>query len=139
MRRIVRIAFTVFAVSALLVTALAQPAHAKQDPVFVEGGVMAGSTNGISFAPDGTLYVANVFGATITQIDPESGGTLNQLTAADGVLFPDDVFVADDGTIYWTEIAIGQVYKKPPGQPAVVVATLNKVIDSYIEISMLNA
>jgi WD40 repeat protein len=80
--------------------------------------VLAGSTNGISFAPDGTLYVANVFGSTITQIDPDSGAVLSRLTAADGVFFPDDVFVADDGTIYWTEIALGNVFKKPVGAPA---------------------
>jgi sugar lactone lactonase YvrE len=92
--------------------------HRHDDDVFADGGVLAGSTNGISFAPDGTLYVANVFGSTITQIDPESGEILSRLTAADGVLFPDDVFVAPDGTIYWTEIALGNVFKKPVGEAA---------------------
>lgn len=125
MRRMIRTALALFGASALFITAVAQPADAKKDPVFTEGGVMAGSTNGISFAPDGTLYVANVFGATITQIDPDSGEILSRLTAADGVFFPDDVFVADDGTIYWTEIAIGLVYKKPVGQPAFPLAELN--------------
>ena len=91
----------------------------QRGPVFADGGVMAGSTNGISFAPDGTLYVANVFGTTITQIDPKSGDILSRLTPADGVLFPDDVLVADDGTIYWTEIALGQVFKKPVNEPAI--------------------
>ena len=105
-------------VGAVLVAGVAQPAAAKKDPVFADGGVLAGSTNGISFAPDGTLYVANVFGATITQIDPDSGDVLSRLTAADGVIFPDDVIVADDGTIYWTDIALGAVYKKPEGGQA---------------------
>ena len=104
------------AAGALLVTGVAQPAAAKKDPVFADGGVLAGSTNGISFAPDGTLYIANVFGSTITQIDPESGDVLSRLTAANNVFFPDDVFVAPDGTIYWTEIAIGLVYKKQVGE-----------------------
>ena len=113
------------AASALLVAGVAQPAHAKKDPIFADGGVLAGSTNGISFAPDGTLYVANVFGSTITQIDPESGEILSRLTAADSVFFPDDVFVADDGTIYWTEIALGLVFKKPVGQAAFPLAPLN--------------
>lgn len=85
--------------------------------MFAEGGVMAGSTNGISFAPDGTLWVANVLGATITQIDPDSGEILSRLTAADGVLFPDDVVVGSDDTIYWTDIGLGTVFKKPSGQP----------------------
>ncbi len=92
--------------------------HHHRDPVFADGGVLAGSTNGISFAPDGTLYVANVFGSTITQIDPESGEVPSRLAAADQVYFPDDVIVAPDGTIYWTEIALGNVFKKPVGEPA---------------------
>lgn len=110
---------------AMFVAVIAQPADAKRDPVFADGGVLAGSTNGISFAPDGSLYVANVFGQTITQIDPETGEIISRLTAADGVFFPDDVFVADDGTIYWTEIALGFVFKKPVGQPAFPLAALN--------------
>ena len=108
----------VLAAGALLVAGVAQPAQAKKDPIFADGGVLAGSTNGISFAPDGTLYVANVFGSTITQIDPESGEILSRLTAADNVFYPDDVFVAGDGTIYWTEIALGNVFKKPVGERA---------------------
>jgi sugar lactone lactonase YvrE len=99
-------------------TAHGRETKVAPDPVFADGGVLAGSTNGISFAPDGTLYVANVFGSTITQIDPDSGEVLSRLTAADGVFFPDDVLVAPDGTIYWTEIALGNVFKKPVGEPA---------------------
>lgn len=125
MRGLIRTVVGLLGASVLLIAAVAQPVDAKKDPVFTEGGVLAGSTNGISFAPDGTLYVANVFGATITQIDPESGEVLSRLTAADGVFFPDDVFVADDGTIYWTEIAVGLVYKKPVGQPAFPLAEVN--------------
>lgn len=103
---------------ALFVAGLTQPVGATRDPIFADGGELAGSTNGISFAPDGTLYVANVFGQTITQIDPDSGEILSRLTAADNVFFPDDVFVDADGTIYWTEIALGNVMKKPVGEPA---------------------
>ena len=110
----------VLAVVALLAPSLAQPAMADDhDPVFAEGGVMAGSTNGMSFAPDGTLWVANVFGQTITQIDPDTGEILSRLTAADGVLFPDDVVVGSDGTIYWTDPVIGMVFKRPPGGPSI--------------------
>ncbi len=114
------------AAGALLVAGLAQPAQAKKDPVFADGGVLAGSTNGISFDPtDGTLWVANVFGSTITQIDPETGDVISRLTEDDGVFFPDDVFVADDGTIYWTEIVLGLVFKKPVDAPASPLAALN--------------
>ncbi len=105
---------------ALVASSIAAPpvganAPTPDDPVFAEGGVMAGSTNGISFAPDGSLWVANVLGATLTQIDPDSGEILSRLTAGEGVFFPDDVVVGPDGTIYWTDIAIGQVRKRAPG------------------------
>ncbi len=109
----------VLAAGLLILVGVAAPASAKQDPVFVRGGDLAGSANGMSFAPDGTLYVASVFGATITQVDPDSGEILSRLTATDGVLFPDDLVVAGDGTVYWTDIFLGTVFKKPVGQPAV--------------------
>ena len=105
----------VVAVAALLGTSLAQPAVADKDPIFADGGVLAGSTNGISFDPtDGTLWVANAFGSTITQIDPDSGEILSRLTAADGVLFPDDVVVGPDSSIYWTDIGLGTVFRRLP-------------------------
>ncbi len=109
----------VLAVGALAAAGIVQTAEAKKnsDPVFAEGGVLAGSTNGMSFAPDGTLWVANVLGGTITQIDPESGAILDRLTNADLVFFPDDVVVGADGSIYWTEIALGTVFKRPPDGP----------------------
>ena len=123
----------VVASAALLATSVAQPAEAKkgppvEDPVFADGGVMAGSTNGISFAPDGTLWVANVLGDTITQIDADSGDVLSRLTPANGVFFPDDVIVGSDYTIYWTNIALGMVMKmsldetgQPDGPPVALV------------------
>ena len=133
MRR--KIITSMLAVGALLGAGVSHSAQAHDGPgdhppdvagpIFADGGVMAGSTNGISFAPDGTLYIANVFGQTITQIDPDSGEILSRLTAADQVFFPDDVFVADDGAIYWTEIALGFVYKKPVGEEAFPLAPLN--------------
>lgn len=122
MRR--KIITSALAAVALLGTSLAQPAQAHDGPgdhppdvagpIFADGGVMAGSTNGISFAPDGTLWVANVLGATITQIDPDSGEILSRLTAADGVLFPDDVVVGPDYSIYWTDIGLGTVFRRLP-------------------------
>lgn len=92
--------------------------RSRHDPVFAEGGVMAGASNGLSFDTDGNLYVANVFGATITKIDPDTGEILERLTTADLVFFPDDLIVGPDGTLYWTEIALGGVVKRPPGGPS---------------------
>jgi len=119
------------AAGALIGTGLAQPVEAKkgppvEDPVFADGGRLAGSTNGISFGPDGSLWIANVFGQTITQIDPDSGDTISQLTLADdGIIFPDDLIVASNGDIYWTNIAFGVVMKKPFGQASFPLAAVN--------------
>lgn len=89
---------------------------------FIEGGALAGSANGMSFGPDGTLWVANVFGLSITQIDPESGAIISQLTLEDGVVFPDDLIVASNGDIYWTNIGAGVVFKTTPGGASVPLA-----------------
>ncbi len=86
--------------------------------VFVDSGPMAGSANGIFFDGDNNLLVANVFGQTITKLDPETGEVLDRLDSTDLVAFPDDVTVGPDGTIYWTEIAFGGVVRKAPGQPS---------------------
>ncbi len=110
---------------AFLSAGLVQSAEAKQDPVFADGGVLAGSTNGLSFGPDGSLWVANVFGSTITEIDPVDGDIISQLTIADGVIFPDDLIVASNGDIYWTNIAFGQVVKKPFGETAFPLAAVS--------------
>lgn len=115
----------VLAAGALLGATVTGTADARQDTVFADGGVMAGSTNGMSFGPDGTLWVANVFGQTITQIDPETGDIVSQLTLADGVLFPDDLIVASNGDIYWTNIALGLVFKKPAWAAAFPIAEVN--------------
>lgn len=93
--------------------------HRQHDPIFAEGGPIAGSANGISFDSEDNLYIASVFGSTITRIDPDTGEILEQLTAADSVFFPDDVVIdTSDDTLYWTDIALGAIGKKPVGQPA---------------------
>ena len=61
------------------------------------------SLNGVSVSPvDGTVYVASLGGNEITIHDPETGKILDRLGPEDGVNAPDDVFVTDDGTVYWT-------------------------------------
>lgn len=68
------------------------------------------SLNGISVSPiDGNLYVASVGGSEITVHDPETGEILERLGSERGVNGPDDVYVADDGTIYWTDLLAGNV------------------------------
>ncbi len=68
------------------------------------------SMNGTSISPiDGNLYVASVGGTEITIHDPETGEILDRLGPDQGVNGPDDVFIADDGTVYWTDLLAGNV------------------------------
>ena len=76
--------------------------------VIATGANIAGS-NGIHFGPDGLLYITSVVGSDITVIDPESGDEVKRLTAAEGVIGPDDIAFASDGSYYWTSILTGEV------------------------------
>lgn len=76
--------------------------------VIATGSNIAGA-NGMHFGPDGLLYVASVIGSDLTVIDPESGEIVRRLTAAEGVIGPDDVAFASDGSFYWTSILTGEV------------------------------
>ena len=76
--------------------------------VIATGADIAG-TNGIHFGPDGLLYITSVIGSDLTVIDPETGAVEKHFTAADGVIGPDDVAFASDGSYYWTSILTGEV------------------------------
>jgi len=74
------------------------------------------SLNGINVSPlDGNVYVASVGGDEITVHNPNNGRILDRLGPERGVSGPDDVFIADDGTVYWTEILTGYVGMLAPG------------------------
>lgn len=110
---------------ALVALYVATPATAKQqpEPIDARQGIEVGraaatnSLNGIYVSPyDGNVYVASVGGDEITVHDPRSGRLLDRIGPERGVHGPDDVFITDDGTIYWTEILTGYVgMLKPDG------------------------
>ncbi len=86
--------------AAAMVLLLAAAAPAQDAQILVQGAPLVGGANGMFFDADNNLYVANVFGQTISLIDPETGEILEQLGAADLVFFPDDVTVGADGSLY---------------------------------------
>ncbi len=108
-----------------LLMAVATPAHAQQapEPFDVDQGIEIGRAaetnglNGIYVSPfDGNVYVASVGGDEITVHDPDTGDLLDRLGPESGVHGPDDLFITEDGTIYWTEILTGYVgMLKPDG------------------------
>ncbi len=102
----------------VLLVSVATPATAKPGPKPIDAaqGIVVGraaatnSLNGIYVSPyDGNVYVASVGGDEITVHDPRSGRLLDRIGPERGVHGPDDVFITDDGTIYWTEILTGHV------------------------------
>jgi DNA-binding beta-propeller fold protein YncE len=79
----------------------------------VQGAAIHGC-NGIYFDAEDKLYIGSVWGNSITIIDPQTGDILDTLGPDDGVYSPDDVFIAPDGSIYWTSIITGYVGRIEP-------------------------
>jgi sugar lactone lactonase YvrE len=77
------------------------------EPVaLLAAGAEIGSANGMFFDGQDRLWVASV-GSGMFLIDPDSGETLEHYPA--NVASADDVTVAPDGTVYFTDIVNGQV------------------------------
>ncbi len=117
-RRLVTIGVTL--VLALLIGALPAQGREKLPPVKVgdahllhRGSVFNGA-NGLFFGPGDRLYLASVGGGKLSVVDPRSGHVIERLGSEVGVLSPDDVTVAPDGTVYWTNILDGTVGKLSP-------------------------
>ena len=105
--------------------AAAAQAHGerKYDNILVEGVPLKGSANGMFFDAHNRLYVANVLGQSITVLDPDSGEILSKIGPQQGAFFVDDVTVAPDGSIYWTDFVLGLVNGlSPTGEPVSVAA-----------------
>jgi DNA-binding beta-propeller fold protein YncE len=113
------------AIVAVLLMGMATPAAAgkRPEPLDARQGIevarasATNSLNGIYVSPaNGNVHVASVGGDEITVHDPRSGRILDRIGPERGVNGPDDVFITEDGTIYWTEILTGFVgMLKPDG------------------------
>jgi sugar lactone lactonase YvrE len=92
---------------------------ADRDRVLVEGAPLVGGSNGMYFDADNNLYVAQVWGRSISKLDPETGKLLEKLGPAESVFLPDDVTVAPNGTLFWTDPGLGTVFTRAPGGPSI--------------------
>ncbi|MFU8889014.1 MAG: hypothetical protein ACNA8N_10480 [Trueperaceae bacterium] len=75
-------------------------------PLHLAGGAYAG--------PDGHLYVASLFGGEIVVLDVDSGEIVRRLGPDEGVLGPDDLAFGPDGSLYWTDMLVGEVGRRTP-------------------------
>ncbi len=95
------------------VLASATAAQGYEIVELVRGAALHGA-NGTFVGPDGHLYVASFFAAEIVAIDVESGEVVRRYGPEDGVLGPDDVTFGPDGSMYWTDIMVGEVGRRAP-------------------------
>ena len=98
-----------------------EPAEATVT-VLAQGGPLHG-TNGVYFGPDGRLYVASVSSATVAALDSESGAVVESWGPEDGVKGPDDLTFGPDGSMFWTDIAFGDVGRRTPDGTTTVVGS----------------
>jgi sugar lactone lactonase YvrE len=80
--------------------------------VLVQGAAIHGS-DGIYCDGDDNLYISCVWGSEVMVID-QSGNILDRLGPDDGVDSADDVFIAPDGSVYWTSLLTGDVGRIEP-------------------------
>jgi sugar lactone lactonase YvrE len=95
------------------VMASATAAEGYEIVELVRGAELHG-TNGMYFGPDGNLYVAVVAGNEIVAFDPSSGEIVARFGPDQGVLSPDDLVFGPDGSMYWTDIMVGEVGRLAP-------------------------
>jgi sugar lactone lactonase YvrE len=73
-----------------------------------------GGANGMTFGPDGRLYVTQVFASQVTAIDIVSGAHQVYSPLGGGIVGPDDAIFSADGTFFATEPLYGRVTARRP-------------------------
>jgi len=92
-------------------TSAVDPPGTLTSRVLVKGAPIHGA-NGLAVDHQGRLLVASVWGLDITALDPDTGKVLEKigpLRSGETIGAPDDVAVAPDGSICWTDILGGWV------------------------------
>lgn len=79
--------------------------------LYVANGLKGGA-NGIFFDKNDRLYIASVFGGAVHIMDTKTGKILETMGKETGVDGSDDVEVAPDGGIYYTDILQGNICRR---------------------------
>lgn len=77
------------------------------------GAVLKGA-NGINVGPDGNLYIASFLPQEIIVMNKQNGKILKRFGPDMRVFSPDDLVFGPDGSLYWTDINIGEVGRMTP-------------------------
>jgi sugar lactone lactonase YvrE len=81
----------------------------------------------VKFSPTGDMWISAAFREELQRMDPDTGEVLEVIT--DGVRGVADLDFASDGTMYWVNAWIGEIYKMEPGQTPVMIAEFGHMID----------
>ena len=92
--------------------------------LLVKGAPIQGGAFGIIFDADDRLHAASLFSREVVVLDRNDGTVLDRFGPERGVEGPDDVFVSQDGSIFWTAIVTGDVGRLLPTGETKIVANL---------------
>ena len=85
----------------------------KEQTPFIKGAVFEGA-NGVYFDKEDRLHIASVTGRNIGVVNTETGAIIDSYGPEQGIEGPDDLVIAEDGTIYFTSILTGEVGRRTP-------------------------
>jgi sugar lactone lactonase YvrE len=79
--------------------------------LFITPGIKGGA-NGIFFDKNDFLYICTVFGGAVHVMDTGTGEITQTLSEENGVDGPDDIEIAPNGDIYYTDILQGNICRR---------------------------
>lgn len=77
------------------------------------GAVLKGA-NGINFGPDDNLYIASFLNQEVIVMNKQNGKIIKRFGPQTGMISPDDLVFGPDGSLYWTDVNIGEVGRMTP-------------------------
>ncbi|MFJ9030310.1 hypothetical protein ACIRQP_17650 [Streptomyces sp. NPDC102274] len=84
-------------------------------------------SNGVTFGPDGRLYVAQFIAGQISAVDPASGDVDVVVPMDSPVQAPDDLAFGADGSMYITDLTPGRVWRRDPAGEFTLVSDALKL------------
>jgi len=90
------------------------PTSTRWDVKRLAGPNRLWGSNGVTFGPDGRLYVAQFLAGLISAVDLASGDVETVVPMDGPVQSPDDLAFGQDGALYITDLVPGRVWRRDP-------------------------